>query len=250
MGFQPLAQTVVDLDMIGSGRLANDPLMLAARSDIRRITAATLAQQGIDFSALPRHDLGDGLRLIVPGVVSPAAVVDPFIKNLDAALRLHRERLSPVARLRLRVAIHHGLVHQDEVPAGEPMRVVARLLDAAPVRRAAELAPDANLVVVVSEVMYDSVVRHGYGLDPRLFQHIAIAEKEMVSTAWLYVPGFTPNLAIDEPAELPRDGQAPAHGGAGPGPAAGHVVAQPQVQAGRDVITVRGNGNEIRTGDS
>lgn len=214
MGYQPLPHTIVDIDIVGSGKLANDTLLLGAREDIRRLLAGVLAQQGIDFNALPKHDLGDGMRLTVPGIVSPAALVDPFVRNLDTALRQHRQRMSDAARLRLRMAIHHGLIHQDGVAAGESLRVVARLLDAAPVRQAARIAAEANLVLVVSQVMYDAVVRHGYGLDPQLFQQIAIAEKETRDTAWLYVPGVTPHLVLDAAAaasEVPSEGSgAPA----------------------------------------
>jgi hypothetical protein len=225
LAFHPLPHTIVAFDMIGSGRL-NDNLLLGVRADMRMIAGATFAQQGIDVASLETQDLGDGLRFVVPGLITPPSLLDPFIPNLDTALAQHRERSSAEARLRLRVAVHHGLVHSDGgVAAGEPLRIAARLLDAEPVRRAATLAPEANLVLVVSRELYESVVRHGYGLSPDLYQPVAVREKETVGVAWLYVPRYTPGLALDAPdeggpaADPPAGTEPSTNGVARPGPA-------------------------------
>jgi hypothetical protein len=241
MAFQPLPHTIVAMDIVGSGNL-DDLMLLASRADVRMIAGATLAQQGIDVASLETHDLGDGLRFVVPGVITPPALLDPFVPNLDTALRQHRKRVNTDARLRLRVAVHHGLVHRDNgVAAGEPLRVAARLLDAKPVRQAIALAEEANLVLVVSQAMYDGVVRHGYGLDPALYQEISIAEKELATKAWVYVPGHTPGLPIDVPAppaaepppaqpqQRPKPGPPPA---ARPGEAARRSEVNIHTQSG------------------
>jgi hypothetical protein len=203
MAFQPLPHTIVAFDMIGSGRLDN-PMLLQARQDMRALAAQTLAEQGIDILSIEVHDLDDGLRLVVPSVITPVALVHPLIANLDVALRLHRQRSSEQARLRLRVAAHHGLVRDDGgLAIGESLRIITRLLDAALVRQAARLSPEANLFLVVSQQMYEFAVRPGYALDPGLFQLVAVAEKETTTTAWLYVPGYTPHLALHEPLATP-----------------------------------------------
>lgn len=210
MPFQPLPHTVVALDVVASGTL-DDQMLLATRADVRMIIGSVLAQQGIDIASLETHDLGDGMRLIVPGVVTPPSMLDPFVPNLDTALRQHRKRTSAPARLRLRVSVHHGLVHQDGgQAAGETLRIGTRLLDAQPVRDAIRLAEEANLVLVVSKHMYESVVRHGYGLDPALYQQVPIREKETETTAWIYVPGYTPNIRIDGNDDTGPKPQPPA----------------------------------------
>jgi hypothetical protein len=252
--WQPTPQTVVAVDIVSSGGL-DDHLLLGARKDLRGLLADTLAQQDINLDALVQTDLGDGLRFEVPGVVTPAALLHPFVANLDTALRLHARRASAEARLRLRMAIHHGLVHRDEGSAGNTMRVVARLLDAQLVRRAARLAPGANLVVVASQQLYDDVIRHGYSIAPDRFQRIALAEKEMAGHAWLYVPDHTPGLPLDgdgppnvgPPADAGPDdappGDGPRHAGpprdispdAGPppaGPATGGGERDPSADKG------------------
>ena len=261
MIWKPTPQTVVAFDIISSGSL-DDHLLIGARRDLRAIVAEVLAEQGIELSAISQTDLGDGLRLEVPGTVTPAALLHPFVTNLDNALRMHQRRASAAARLRLRMAIHHGLVHHDEGSAGNTLRIVARLLDARLVRRAAVLVPEANLVVAVSHQLYDDVIRHGYSIPPERFQRIALAEKEMTGHAWLYVPGHTPGLPLaDEPpqAETTVDRVGAELPSAGPGGQPGTTqesqpappVRAPLVQA-RDIhqnatsiVTVVGDGSTI-----
>src|SRR5262249_1144747 len=151
---------------------------LRMRADLRAVIAGTLSRQPHDMSPVDRDDLGDGLRLIVPATIPPGTLLDPFVPNLASALREHRKAVADVARLRLRVAIHMGLLHRDRGWAGQPLVHCARLLDAGPVRRILESVPQADLVMVVSQVIYDAVVRHGYGLDPATYRQITINEKE------------------------------------------------------------------------
>jgi hypothetical protein len=94
-------------------------------------------------------------------------------------------------RLRLRVVVHAGLLHRDDGGwAGEPLVHCARLLDAPPVRRVLRDAESPDLVVVISRAIYDSLVRHGYGLDPVTCRKVRIRVKETIADAWLHVPGF------------------------------------------------------------
>src|SRR5262249_42151521 len=93
--------------------------------------------------------------------------------------------------LRLRVAIHTGPLHRDGGGwAGAPLVACRRMLDAAPVRRVLAADDHADLVVVVSEAVYDGVVRHGAGLDPATFHPVDIVEKELTARVWVHVPGY------------------------------------------------------------
>jgi len=192
----PVHHTIVAMDVAGSGRL-DDPWQLRMRADLRAIVAQALARQPLDPQAVHHTDLGDGVRLIVEPSVSPQNMLDPFVHNLAAALRAHRRLASPAMRLRL--AVHMGLLHHDGGGwAGEPLVHCARLLDAAPVRQALTAVNRADLVVVVSQPVYDAVVRYGYGLDPDACRRIAITEKETVASAWIHIPGHsvTPDGSI------------------------------------------------------
>ncbi len=192
--YQPIHYTVVEMDVAGSGG-RDDQLQLRMRADLRRIIDDTLARQSLDPRGLYRSDLGDGLRLIVPPTISPRCLIDPFVPNLTGELRTHRKASSPAARLRLRLAVHMGLLHRDTDGgfAGQPLVHSARLLAATPVRRALALADRADLVIVVSQSVYEAVVRHGYALDPDTYQQVDIREKETTATAWIHLPGYPLN---------------------------------------------------------
>jgi tetratricopeptide (TPR) repeat protein len=190
----PLYRGIIAMDVVGSGR-RDDQLLLKMRDDLREIIRTTLSMQGIDLDSIEVQDLGDGLRLVLPSVVSPKVLLIPLIVNLDTNLRLHRKAASELARIRLRVAVHHGLVHDDGgVAAGGALRHVARLLDAASVRQVIAALPEANLVLVMSDEFYASLVADGGTLDPTACQSTDISEKETKCHAWLHVPGQRPPL--------------------------------------------------------
>jgi hypothetical protein len=210
---EPVHHTMVAMDVAGSGR-RDDLLQLRGRADLREIVADSLAAQSLDLAALHHSDLGDGIRLIVPADISPAVLLDPFVPNLARALRQHRKAASEPAVLRLRVAVHAGLLHPDAGGwAGEPLVACARMLDAAPVRRVLAADDRVDLVLVVSEAVYQAVVRHGYGLDPATFHPVRIAEKETVATVWIHAPGYQIPPGLDQ---QPADEEPAAAGPAGP----------------------------------
>jgi hypothetical protein len=205
MHYAPLQYTIVAMDVAGSGSF-DDRRQLRMRQDLRTIVSGVLALQDIDYRDVDFNDLGDGLRLIVAATVTPRALLDPFIPDLAAALHHHRGDPTGQPPLRLRVAVHLGLLHRDGGGwAGEPLVHCARLLEAGPVRQVLAGAVHADLVLVVSQAMYDAVVRHGYGLDPSTYRRITIREKETTAPAWVHVPGYAtpPSPVLDAtPAAL------------------------------------------------
>jgi hypothetical protein len=196
---QPVHYSIVAIDVASSGA-RDDQLQLRMRADLRAIVAATLARQPQDMSAVDRNDLGDGVRLVVPATITPRSMLDPFVPNLASALHEHRKAATDNARLRLRVAVHMGLLHRDDDGwAGHPLVHCARLLDASAVRRVLDVAQQADLVLVVSAAIYEAVVQHGYGLDPAGYRQIVVSEKETRAPAWIHVPGYPVPPQIDGP---------------------------------------------------
>ncbi len=184
---RPTHHTVVMVDVASTGHLI-DQHQLRMRADLRAVLATALAQQGLQWTDLHRDDLGDGIRLIIPASVSPSELLDPFVPTLADVLREHRRMVAEDARLRLRVAVHMGLVHHDGHGwAGRTLVHTARLLDATQVRRALS-ASGGDLVLVVSQTMWDGVVAQGYGLDPAGYRRITISEKETTAPAWIHLP--------------------------------------------------------------
>jgi hypothetical protein len=187
----PLHHAVLAIDVAASGG-RDDQLLLRMRSDLREIIAGLLQRQGLEGSVDEWADLGDGVRLIMALGVTPVALLDPFVHNLDAALRGHRKAASESARLRLRMALHMGLLHRDgDGWAGAPLVHLARLIDADQPRDALRMTDEANLVVVLSEAVYEGLVRHGFGLDPAACRRVSMEAKDIRVMAWIHVPAST-----------------------------------------------------------
>lgn len=211
MRYEPVHYSIVAMDVAGSGS-RDDQLQLQLRADLRRIVADTLASQSLDLRDLHRTDLGDGVRLIVPPAISPRYVLDPFVPHLAEALRMHRKTSASTARLRLRMAIHMGLLHHDEEGwVGQPLVHCARFLDAAPARRVLAAEEAADLVVIVSQALYEAVIQHGYGLDRATCRRVKIRQKETTATAWIHVPGWpTPPGLMPLPIAMIVDRPVPS----------------------------------------
>ena len=217
MWLNPVHHTIIATDVAGSGSRP-DHLILRMRAELRKMLEDVLAQQNVDMNAHPVGDLGDGYRILLPASISPGSALNPFVANLTTALRLHGEAASTAHRMRLRVVVHSGLLHPeaDGSWAGAPLKHVARLLDAQAGRLFLDAFPAADMVLIVSRTMYDDVVRHGYSLDPRLFESVEIKVKETRETAWVHVPG----AGSGHPAEPEPDGQRrPAPAAAATSPA-------------------------------
>jgi hypothetical protein len=150
------------------------------------------AAAGLDPAARQRQPAGDGFLDFIADSGAELALVDPFVRELDAWLaRFNHDRL-PNARLRLRLAIHHG----GAVPAAcgfaadGPVHV-CRLRDAKPSRAALAGVPEANLVQVLSEPIFGSVRQRLTTLSAADFTPVLVDEpqKEFREKAWIRVPG-------------------------------------------------------------
>jgi hypothetical protein len=206
MHFQPLHHTVVATDIVGSSAF-DSQLQLKMRADLLGLMTDAVRRQGLTIDELYPADLGDGIRLHVPPTISPVTMMDPLISDLARGLRLHRKSANESTRLRLRVALHMGLLHQEPTGgwAGTVLNECARLLDAPDARALIAKSP-ADLIVLASEEFFDAVVRPGYAIDPEEFRKIAIHLKETDAHAWAHLPhrgadGFAPNKSAPADAK-------------------------------------------------
>ena len=100
----------------------------------------------------------------------------PKTRLLDSVIPRMIQRLTelqaeqPENSFRMRVAIHAGEVHNDNLGwYGEDLDITFRLLNSPRVKKILKQS-SAPLVLVVSEESYVKVVRHGYdGIDQRTF---------------------------------------------------------------------------------
>jgi hypothetical protein len=174
--------------------------------------------EAVDAAGLRRRDwiiqqAGDGELSILPPDISEPAVVAELAPALDRILRLRNGGRLPEAKVRLRVAIHQGLVHLDGangVPGAAAVEV-CRLCDADVLRQALKHFTGASVALIVSQSIYDEVVKHGYrGLRTDRFAPVEVTVKELRTKAWIYVPeedantlSPTPFQPAAEPARKP-----------------------------------------------
>ncbi len=165
--------------------------------DLQRALATAVRESAtrsdLDPERWQRQDAGDGLlSLITDGSAEPK-VIGAFVRELNEWLGRYNHDLRPQARLRLRVAVHHGVaIPADLGHAGAAPVHVCRLRDARAVRELLEVFSEANLVFVVSEQIFEGSIRARHtSLSAKDFTRAEVAEpaKDFFTTAWVHVPG-------------------------------------------------------------
>ncbi|MEV8440642.1 hypothetical protein AB0425_24945 [Actinosynnema sp. NPDC051121] len=170
-------------------------------------------------------DLGDGVLAVVDAEVLP--LLDPLPDVVAEGLARHNATVPPPAWLRLRLGVHFGLVARDAHGwVGEAMTEAFRVVNGPGVKAVLRAADRAQSVVVVSDAVHHSVVRHGFrDIRPESYGRLVDEGR----TVWVRVPGY----AVPP---LPREPQAP--GATTSAPAAGKVVT---------IGTVQGNAFTVDT---
>ncbi len=147
---------------------------------------------GLDRSGWKTQPGGDSELAILP-VDTPEPTVDGALAScLDRILRQENRHLLPQAKVRLRMAVHEGLVHLDSANgyAGDAVNTVCRLRDAGGLKQALAVCQDAAMALIVSEPIYREVVAQRYdGIRDNRFRRIFIddEEKQFRSEAWMCV---------------------------------------------------------------
>ena len=168
-----------------------------------------------------RQPAGDGELCVLPEQESEPRVVDDLVRELSSLLTRHNEGLPASARLRLRMAIHHGVA----MPAangfsGQGVVVVSRLVNSRALR-AVQQASDSDLVVILSRrVFLDIVVQRHTSLRATDFRKVRVRNKEYVEDAWVRVPEADVHaLDLPDSEDMSEPGTEPTRS-ADPGTAA------------------------------
>jgi hypothetical protein len=183
-----VGRVIVMADVQLSERPATDEQRLSMRHDLFQVFRAGAEALGRPLDDLEPADHGDGLRLVVStDTVSAADLLDVFLVTIAAALREHTDASSTAARLRLRIAVHFGVVDRTaDGWSGEPLVHTARLVDAEEVGHRLAESEDACLALVVSDDFHRAIVDHGYAhAGPTDYDRVDVPEKETSSHAWV-----------------------------------------------------------------
>jgi hypothetical protein len=173
----------------------DDEVQLAVRDVLYRLLIAAFDSVGIGWSGCSHEDRGDGALVIVPLHMPTAVLADPLLGHLRAGLRRHNRLSSDAVRIRLRVAVHIGEVHRDRYGfAGTAVNHLFRLLDA-PVLKDVLASSGGELALIVSDYVYDSVIRHGPGLiDPATYAPVIAVIEDAPVHAWIHTPAERPEI--------------------------------------------------------
>lgn len=191
--------SIVAFDVVAFGdRRRDDDVQLYVRAALYRILEKAFGAVGVPWRACHREDRGDGVLVVVPAQVSTELLISPLAERVRAGLRRHNKLSSEAAQIRLRMVLHAGHVYFDaHGVAGQTLVHAFRLLEA-PAFKAAFAATPCELGFVVSDRLYDDVIRHGPGLiDPDLYDAISVSLKETQARAWVHFPPGTVRPALN-----------------------------------------------------
>jgi hypothetical protein len=198
----PIVHTgLLSVDMERSGdALRDSEAFVQFRRALFKVLKHAFEASGIDWVSCIRHDTGDGMIVIIPPEFHKSLLIYPLLERLSAGLRHHNRYAGAATGIRVRVAIHAGDVRIDEYGVtGRPKVLLARLLDAAPLKTALAKAPDtATVAAIVSDSFHEDVICHGHvGIDPELYTPVTVRVKETEARAWLHIPGHAPRPKPD-----------------------------------------------------
>ncbi len=189
---------------------ADDQLQRELQELLVRSLDRAGAAAGLDRSKWHRQAKGDEEWAVLPPDSPEHVVVDGYVRALNAELSSANRYRVPEARARMRLAIHHGAVSEgaNGFP-GQDSVLVSRLLNSKPAHIALEEFPEADLVVVLSEVVYSTLVLAGRTtLRPTDFRRVEVVEKTFEGHGWMWIPdGDVHVLNLDDGPAVP---QAPA----------------------------------------
>ncbi|MFI1209806.1 hypothetical protein ACH4UV_19580 [Streptomyces sp. NPDC020802] len=211
------------------------PTQSAVQSDLVRMLDEAAALTGLDRAAWTCQPQGDLEFAVLPEATSEDAVLGPFVHHL--AVRLGDRNARPAAqRVRLRMAVDTGVVAAAALGHAGPAPVaVARYVNAPQLKSVLATLPAADLAVIVSDRLYQDVVRSGRGdLDPAQYVRAHVRVKEFAGYGWIRVPGHTPDDVRSAVAEAPEP--KPSPGTDAPRPTTLSQYVHQGVAVGRDVV--------------
>ncbi|MES9536335.1 MULTISPECIES: cyclic nucleotide-binding domain-containing protein [unclassified Actinomadura] len=184
--------TIVYTDVAGfSSPARNDVDRIDVRRAMYRALREAFEESGVPWHACHVEDRGDGALIVIPPQVPTATVVDPMMVSLGRRLRGHNHRASGAVRVQLRVAVNVGPVMPDPPGvSGSSIITAARLLDAGPLKERLA-ATGADLGVIASRFVYDSVIVPSPGqVTAAEYERITCRVKESDLEGWIHLRGL------------------------------------------------------------
>jgi hypothetical protein len=178
-----------------------------------RLLREAFAAASVPWEQCAPEDRGDGAVIFVPARLATVLLIDPLLGWLSTALDRHNQASNLAGRFRLRLALHRGdVLPTEHGHTGSAVVLACRLLDAPALRTAIRHAA-GSLAVIVSDTVYDTVVRHGFRtIDPARYHPVPVTVKRTRATAWIHLPGDTRPPVTEDDQEPTTPSPAPVPG--------------------------------------
>lgn len=119
-------------------------------------------------------------------------LVSQLPQELSGALRTHNEAHAAESRVRVRMVVHAGEVHQDRHGVtGTAINVAFRLLEASELKQALRDSPGL-VSLIASGWMFEEVIRHTPASHPDAYRQVRVLVKETDEIAWVRLPDGLP----------------------------------------------------------
>ena len=179
---------IVDVENFGDPARTNAH-QVTVRDRMYQALRQSFARARISWADCDAEDRGDGVLVLIPPNVPKSSLVTTVPAHLAESLARHNAACPAPARIRLRMALHAGEVHQDAHGwAGTSINRAFRLIEASASRTALRQS-SGTVALIVSDWFYDEVVRHHPAAAPSCFRQVHVAVKETEAAAWVRVLG-------------------------------------------------------------
>lgn len=176
-------------DVVGYSRRGNAETEVL-QHDLVRVLGQARRAAGIGAGVVRPQPAGDGQFTVLPVGIDESAVIPALLGELGERLAERDRGRPPVEAMRLRVALHRGLV--KEAPngwVGAAAIAVHRLLDSPPLRAAVSDNPAATFALGLPDVLYRDVIVPGVHPPAADFREMTVElpEKGFLERGWLYL---------------------------------------------------------------
>jgi hypothetical protein len=225
---------VVSGDVKGSGRLGLQA-KLRTRAVMYEVFGAALKAVDVRPPQLHMEDRGDGVLMALDPGVPPESMAGLWLEEVCQGLRERNEGLRE--RLRMRIAMHSGPVSYDgRSLVGRAVDLTCRLCDSERAKAVLDADERPDLVFVVSDSFYESVVKEGGRfIEPETYRVARVTAKETDETAWFHVPRLP-----EPPLRLPAAPQHPVRSSGVSAPGEPPVPRPEPEPATKHQVTVHG----------
>jgi hypothetical protein len=166
---------------------------MAERTQRRLVDVLARARRhaGVDEGAVRPQAQGDGQFTVLPVGIDESVVIPRLLAALGAGLAERDRDVPEQERMRLRVALHRGLVKEaDNGWVGSAAIAVHRILDSPPLRLAIAANPAADYVLGVPDFLFRDVIAPSDGeLRPEQFTEDTadLPSKHFTEVIWIYI---------------------------------------------------------------